>query len=195
MSGAPRDIQELLERVRQGALHELTPAEVERLAAATETTPAVADQLAALPAEPPANWPAPSPPTAEAWDAMWRNVERGAESGAEESNTGPRLQLDSHTSVPLDSRSRDVLNVRSMRRSRWFTRAPVLAAAAAIVLMVGVWRLYTPPAVAPQQLTPDRDAAFLDVSTSGNDTAVVMLSNDDDKFPVLWIVEDTGDRG
>ena len=113
------NLEELLARVRAGRLDELTPEQVAALEAHLDATPAAAERLANVVPEPdPHLSAAVSPPTEDEWNAVWERVE-------------------SATSAP-----------QSPRRplSRVFRLWSPLAAAAACLLLVVVWRLSAPPA-------------------------------------------------
>lgn len=68
-----------------------------------------------------------------------------------------------------------------------------MAAAAVIVLMVGIWELM--PTNVKQakswQLRPDNDIQVVDLESFGDDTPVVLAGGDGD-FPVIWVMEDSG---
>lgn len=65
-----------------------------------------------------------------------------------------------------------------------------LSVAAALVMMVGLWRLATPATALT--LTPDDDVEIVSVETFGDDAPFIIAAADDDEFPVIWVIENEG---
>lgn len=109
----------LLRQLAANGLDALTPAQVELLASATESDPLVAERLAALPAPGAAAWhvAAPQPSVAE-WERVWDRID--AAGPVESAPTG--YAATSPRAVP-----------------RWWRVAPLLGAAAAVLLAMLWW--------------------------------------------------------
>ncbi len=109
----------LLERLAADGLDALTPEQIERLAAAAESDPLVAERLAASPAPGAAAWYAPVPqPTAAEWERVWARINAAGQSD--------------DASTPLAAESPRAVSL-------WWRIAPLLSAAAALLLALLWW--------------------------------------------------------
>jgi hypothetical protein len=158
------NLDELLDRVRAGRLDELTPEQVAALEAHLDATPTAAERLANVIPEPDPHLSAPvSSPTEDQWNAIWERVESAASSP------------------------------RSPRRpvSRVLRFWSPLAAAAACLLLVVVWRLSAPPA---WEMHLSEHVVVHELEVFGNSSAFVAYSDDDDGSAMIWVFEEDEDN-
>lgn len=105
-------------------------------------------------------------PTEQAWGEAWERVDAASESPA------PSTQ-------------------RILRFARpWGT----FAAAAVVMLMVGLWRVMPDPESNgwALQLAGIDDVEIESLETFGNSTSMLMTAGDDDEISIIWVMDDEG---
>jgi hypothetical protein len=159
----------LLDRVSAGQLDDLTPEEVAALEAHLNTTPAAAQRLAdAVPTpDPRLTFAVPSPSDAD-WDRVWERIH-----SAEAAPLAPRHAV-----------------------RRVFRLWQPLAAAAACLLMIIIWRTMLSPAKPSWELRLSDDVVVHELDVSGDASAFVAYADDGSGTAVIWVFEeDENDQG
>jgi hypothetical protein len=161
MNASSHNPDELLARVADGQLDQLTPEQVAALEAHLNTTPAVADRLAdVVPAPDPHLVPASSPPSEAEWDALWERVD-SAGSARQTPNTIARV-------------------LRFWRP---------LAAVAACLLLVVLWRAVPWASEPSWKMQLSDDVVVHELEVFGDSSAFVAYSDDESGSAVIWIFE------
>ena len=162
MSEPQHNLDELLARVADGHLDELTPEQVAALAAHLDTEPAEASRLAdGVPAADATLNPAlPSPSEAE-WKHVWDGIESAAPNRATTARTIGHV---------------------------FHTWRPLVAVAACVALLV-LWRL-TPARVASWELQMSDNVVVHELEVFGDESAFVAYSDDEGGSAVIWVFEE-----
>jgi len=163
-----RDIQGLLERLERDARGELSPGEVDALVAVANARPErlagvvpAGDAFARLAIE------TAAAPSASEWDAVWSGIERGA-SAARGAALERRLRV--HPALRI-----------------W---RPLAALAACVAFML-VWRLSPQAVAAPWELRLARDAEIVEVEVTGD--AYASLDYSPERGDVtIWVFDESG---
>jgi hypothetical protein len=160
----PREkLDVLLRAIADDRLHELTAEQMAELERLLAADPQFADRVAGLAARPgPALGAALSDRAALPTAAEWARTWERVDAGV------PQVRM------------RGVLRL-------W---QPFAAVAAALLLLL-TWRLATPPAAAPWQLTLATDTQIDALEVSDGATSFVVSSGPSDaRFEVIWVLED-----
>lgn len=166
MTTPTENFDELLDRVSAGQLDALTPEQVAALEAHLNATPAAAQRLAGVvPAPDPRLTSAPSPSEAD-WDRVWERV-------------------DWAEAAPLPARP---------ALGRVFRLWRPLAAAAACLLLVVVWRTMLSPAVPSWELRLSDDVVVHELEVFEDASAFVAYADDESGTAVIWVFEEDEDE-
>jgi len=164
----PNDnLDHLLDRVVAGRLDELTPEQIDALEGHLSATPAAERRLADVvpEADPRLSAIAPVPTNAD-WDKVWQRVDSAAP-----------------TRVPT---------ARAIGRTIRLWQ-PLAAAAACLLLMV-LWRVAPLRTQPPWELQLSGDVVVHELEIFGGDSAFVAYS-DDDGSAVIWVFEEDESQG
>ncbi len=167
MTTPTENFDELLDRVSAGQLDALTPEQVTALEAHLNATPAAAERLADVtPAPDPLLTSAVQAPSKADWDNVWERV-------------------DSAEAAPLPARP---------ALGRMFRFWQPLAAAAACLLLLVVWRTMLSPAEPSWQLRLSDDVVVHELEVSGDASAFVAYADDESGTAVIWVFEEDEDE-
>jgi len=163
MTTPTESFDELLERVSAGQLDDLTPEQVAALEAHLNATPAAAERLVdVMPTpDPQLTSGVPSPSGAD-WDRVWERIDSVATSRAR-----PPRSL-----------------------GRVFRLWQPLAAAAACLLLIVVWRTMLSPAEPPWEIQLSDDVVVHELEVFGNASAFVAYADDESGAAVIWVFEE-----
>jgi hypothetical protein len=163
MTTPTENFDELLDRVRAGRLDDLTTEQVAALEAHLNGTPAAAGRLADVMPVPDPRLTAAAPlPSAADWDNVWERIDSGK---------ARRLP------------ARHALG-------RVFRLWQPLAAAAACLLLLVVWRTMLSPAEPPWQLRLSDEVVVHELEVSGDASAFVAYADDGSGTAVIWVFEE-----
>ncbi len=167
-----RQFEPLLTMLADGRMDQLTPEQMDSVAAHVDACPACEARLAGVSSQ----MPLPSglaieAPSTQQWSGVWAAIERAAVQPARAVAPG---------------------------NLRWPVRRIVQAfTAAAACLLVGlaVWQ-YVGPSDAAPRLTLDlahaSDVAIESLEVAGDDTSFVVTAGAEDDIPIIWVFEKTG---
>jgi hypothetical protein len=163
MTTTSDNFDELLARVAEGRLDDLTPEQVAALAAHLDATPMAAQRLADIVAvtDPRLAGAPPSPPEAE-WGRVWQGIDSAAAT---------------HASRPRGS-------TRALRL--W----QAVTAVAACLLLVVLWRSVNPPTEASWQMRLSDDVVVHEVEVFGDASSFIAYSEDGSGSAVIWVLEE-----
>lgn len=158
---------ELLARAEQGALDDLSPAEIEALEAYVNADPSAAARLAPVtPTVEPALAEVSGPSAAE-WARVWAGIDaacsRAAQAGR--ARRGPR---------------------------RWLRVWEAVTAAAACVALAVLWRSGASVEDGGWPLQLSNNVEIESVEVYGDETSFVVYADDGSGRAVIWVLEDTG---
>jgi len=160
-------LRPIIDRVTSGAA--LPDRDMDDLAEHLDACPTCAALLSdttANPADPPIG-ETPTPTPAE-WDRVWSAIESADESAEADLSTA--------------------------RRHAWWTRWAPLSAAAALLLVVGIWSLLPENGAAAWEFRVARGAEsrIESLEVYGDDMSVVLAAGEDDAASIIWVMEDEG---
>ncbi len=167
MMTAGDNFDELLDRVAAGRLDDLTPEQVAALEAHLNATPVAAERLADMvPEVDPRLAARVSTPTDAEWDEVWQQVDSAALSREPTARTLGRV-------------------IRLWRP---------LAAAAACLLLLVLWRAAPSPADAAWELQLSDNVIVHELEVFGDSSAFIAYS-DEDGSAVIWVFEENDLQG
>lgn len=159
------NLDELLARVADGRLDDLTPEQVAALEAHLDATPPAADRLAGVtPTPDPQLTAAPPTPSETEWNGIWQRID---------------------SAIPMRGPTPTVI-ARVIRLWR-----PLAAAAACLLLLLVLWRLA--PSTPSWEIHLSNDVVVHELEVFGNSSAFVAYSDDDDGSAMIWVFEEDED--
>lgn len=165
-----RELDQVLAALQADELDQLSPEQVERLAAHLNSHPHDAQRLARVaPAVSPALRDLESLPDEHAWKRVWENVDEATPAG------------------PITSPAQHQARVLRLWQS--------VAAVAACLVLAGLWTLkQPPPATNPSPAGWGFDLAgeveIQQLEVFGGDTPFLVHTADDSDATVIWVLED-----
>lgn len=167
MKAPDHDMDDLLMRVTDGRLDELTPEQVAALEAHLSATPAAAERLAnVLPAPDPRLILPESLPSEVDWNELWERIDTATAAR----QPAPRAI------------------------SRVLRLWPPLVAAAACLLLAVLWRTTLSPAESPWEIRLSDDVVVHELEVFGDASAFVAYSGDESGTAVIWVFGEDEDQ-
>lgn len=168
MNAPEHNLDDLLARVADGRLDELTPEQVAALEAQLEADPGAAERLAdVVPASEAVLSPEIPPPSNAEWEHVWDAIESA---------------LPARALAPRASR-------------RMFHRWRPLVAVAACVALVVLWHLTPTEFGSPRPLRMSDHVVVHELEVFGDESAFVAYSDDDAGSAVIWVFESDETQG
>lgn len=168
------ELRESIDRLAACELESLSAEAVARAEAHLNECAACADRMSAMAAEPEGvEATAVAGPTSETWERVWKGIE-AASSGAAVQRAG---------------------NLQAWKRHRTLYRIwSGMAAAAVLMISVGIWQLARSvhEGAGVLDLARSGDVRFGGMQVFGSATSFVLAAGEDENIPVIWVVEDEG---
>jgi len=181
MNASKHNLDELLTRVAEGRLDELTAEQVAALEVHLNDSPEAAAKLAERIPTPPAGPLAaePAPPTEKEWDAVWNGIEAGEKKNEGEPSVAPDGAPFPPSHLPTFP--------QAQRLARLWRP---LSALAACVALFAAWHFATPTASADLEISLSDDVVIEEMEIFGDASAFVAYAGDGSGSAVIWILED-----